>query len=65
MTALRTAQHGDGTWWVEGLPACRVAAETCTACGPYATRREADSDRVGMQRFYGENRDLVDRGNNA
>lgn len=50
-----TTRHDDGTWWVEGLPPYRVNGETCTACGPYDTRREADDDRIGLQRFYRKN----------
>lgn len=52
---LRTTQHTDGTWWVEDVPTYRVNGETCTACGPYDTRREADSDRRGLERFYRKN----------
>lgn len=48
---LQTVRHADG-WWIEGVPAYTVAGETLTACGPYDTRHEAESDRRGMERFY-------------
>jgi len=56
MTTLQTTRHNDGTWWVENVPAYRVGFVMCTECGPYRTRAEADSDRVGLQRFYRRNR---------
>ena len=52
---LQTRQHDDRTWWIEDVPPYRVNGETCTSCGPYDTRREADSDRVGLQRFFRQN----------
>lgn len=34
----------DGRWWIVG-PDLEIE------CGPYDTKAEAESDRVGMQRF--------------
>jgi predicted secreted protein len=35
----------DGEWWIVGMP-------DCPDCGPYETKAEADSDRIGMARFF-------------
>ena len=34
-----------GKWWITNVP------ET-EDCGPYDTRKEAESDRIGMERFF-------------
>ncbi len=54
MTALQLERRPDG-WWITGQP------DTEPDCGPYGTKAEADSDRVGLARFYrhGHRRDFV------
>jgi len=42
---LETIWRG-GAWWVTGLP------DNEPDCGPYKSRAEAESDRVGMTRFF-------------
>jgi hypothetical protein len=59
---LRTAKQPDGYWWIQGPPAYRVKGETCTSCGPYATRFEADDDRRGMERFYRDHPEILTEG---
>ena len=41
---LETIRRSTG-WWVTGLP-------DYDDCGPYDTRKEAEEDRIGMERFY-------------
>jgi hypothetical protein len=42
---LKVEQREDG-WWVTGQP------EGEWDCGPYSTRKEADEDRQGLERFF-------------
>lgn len=39
---LKIEKREDGWWIVEGDE----------DCGPYKTKREANEDRIGLQRFY-------------
>ena len=41
---MKSEKRADG-WWVVGLP-------DGPECGPYDRKDEAESDRVGMTRFY-------------
>lgn len=43
---MQTVQRPDGSWWIADVPG------TIGGCGPYGTRAEAESDRVGMSRFF-------------
>ncbi|MHB8971031.1 MAG: hypothetical protein ACYC3X_22600 [Pirellulaceae bacterium] len=58
MTTLRTARQSDG-WWILDVPEYCVNGETCTSCGPYATKADADDDRRGLQRFYRANPEIL------
>ncbi len=40
---MNTVRRGR-QWWIESVP-------DCEDCGPYKTRKEADSDKRGMERF--------------
>ncbi len=42
---MRTERRSDG-WWIVGVP------DSVVECGPYATKADAESDRVGMARFF-------------
>jgi hypothetical protein len=42
---MNVEQRPNG-WWIVGVP------DTVSECGPYATRAEAEADRVGMSRFF-------------
>jgi len=44
MTALTTEKRGNH-WWITGMP------DGEPDCGPYATRKEAESDLRGLRRF--------------
>ena len=35
----------DGKWWITGR-------DMEVECGPYDTKAEADSDRIGMKKFW-------------
>jgi len=41
---LMKTEQRDGAWWVVGVPGC-------PPCGPYDSCKEAESDRIGMDRF--------------
>ena len=41
---MQTVKRRDG-WWIENVPECED-------CGPYSTRKQADSDMRGMERFF-------------
>lgn len=41
---MTTEKRNDG-WWIVEIP------ET-PDCGPYRTKAEAESDRIGMERFF-------------
>ena len=48
---MKTVRRG-GAWWVDG---CHEPM------GPYNTKREADEDRIGVQKYlrHGHRRDFV------
>ena len=58
MTTMRTAKQSDG-WWILDVPRYCVNGETCTSCGPYATKAEAEDGRRGLERFYRANPEIL------
>lgn len=44
---LTVGRSRKGNWWIKGLPGPDVKY-----AGPYDTRKEADDDRRGMDRFF-------------
>ena len=42
---MHVVQRPDG-WWIVDVP------DTVSECGPYGTRKDAERDLRGMQRFY-------------
>ena len=43
---MHLKRHGDGTWWIHGVP------DDNTDCGEYATRQAAAEDMAGLERFF-------------
>ena len=41
---MKLVKRADG-WWITGIP-------DCEDCGPYETKKLAESDRRGLERFY-------------
>ena len=39
--------HKDDGWWITG-------ADEDADCGPYATKREAEEDKPGLERFWND-----------
>jgi len=48
---MRTVKRGN-EWYVVDVPPYEVDGETCDWYGPYATKADAESDRLGVESFY-------------
>ena len=44
---MKTIQMPDsGEWWIVNVP------DSISECGPYDTRKDAETDRIGLVRFF-------------
>lgn len=41
---MKSVKRADG-WWITNVPECED-------CGPYATKADADEDRLGLERTF-------------